>query len=293
MRRNAAGLFPGLLAGLLLLSVPAGRADAQRTLRTIGKDLGTGVRDILYVWSAPARADGRDWLGAGLATALVVATGAADRDIQKWVVRHPSSAVVDAFRPFREGQDIPLVDAGSPKRILPFTAALYGVGFIADSPTIRDAAMGCASAEQAQAIIHLVALNVVQRERPLTAGGDPFDVGWGSGPWERHSFFSGHASNIMACVAYWNERFDIGPVEPVLYAVALGIGLGRIPDQRHWASDVVSGTIIGHAAGRTVGRRARKRAERGGEAPASTGMIHRPYLVGGAHGVAAGWQIAF
>jgi hypothetical protein len=39
----------------------------------------------------------------------------------------------------------------------------------------------------------------------------------------------------MPCVSYWNERFHMGAAEPVLYTVALGVGVGRMADQRHWA----------------------------------------------------------
>jgi hypothetical protein len=44
-----------------------------------------------------------------------------------------------------------------------------------------------------------------------------------------------HAANVMPCVSYWNERFHMGAAEPVLYTVALGVGFGRMADQRHWA----------------------------------------------------------
>jgi len=302
MERCVAGPLRRLLLALVLLPAGAGRADAQRTLRTIGSDFGNGIADMLYVWSAPARADGRDWAAAGLATAVVLGAAAADRDIHRWIVAHPSSAAIDGLRPFREGQDVPVVDLGSGKRIDPLSGALYVVGFVADSRSLRDAAMGCASAHQAQLVIHQLTLHAVQRERPLTSGGDPYDFQWGEGPWDRHAFYSGHAANIMACVGYWNTRFDMGAVEPALYALALGIAFGRMADQRHWASDIAVGTIFGHAVGTTVGRRARKRAEQAERAerpgeergrPSGTRMLDRAYVTGGAAGVAIGWRTRF
>jgi hypothetical protein len=103
----------------------------------------------------------------------------------------------------------------------------------------------------------------------------------------------------MSCVSYWNERFHMGAAEPMLYALALGVSLGRMADQRHWASDVAFGTLFGHAVGTTVGRRARKRAERAersareqGALPRS-GMLDGAYVTGGSGVLTVGWQRAF
>jgi hypothetical protein len=167
------------------------------------------------------------------------------------------------------------------------------VGFVADSRAIRDAAVGCTSAQQAQAGIQQVVLHIVQRERPLTADGDPFDMGWGLGPWDRHSFYSGHMSTIMSCVTYWNERFDMGWVEPALYTFAVGIGLGRMADQRHWASDIAAGTVLGYAVGKTVGRRVTKRAKLERGETVRTSVLDQAYFTAGERGVTAGWRIEF
>jgi membrane-associated phospholipid phosphatase len=293
MRDRIARHLPGVLMGLLLLPLAAASAHGQRTLRTIGRDLGHGIGDMLYVWSSPVRADRYDWLDAALVGGAVLLFVPADWGAQRWMVEHPSSVVMDAIDPFREGRKPALVDLGSPKQLLPLAGALYVVGFVADSRAIRDAAVGCTSAQQAQAGIQTVALHIVQRERPLTADGDPYDMGWGVGPWDRHSFYSGHMSTIMSCVTYWNERFHMGWVEPALYTLAVGIGLGRMADQRHWASDIAAGTVLGYAVGRTVGRRARRRADQAQNEATKTGVLDGAYLSTGAGGVTAGWRRAF
>jgi membrane-associated phospholipid phosphatase len=290
--RIARPLLPVLLALLLLPTLP-GSAAAQRALRTIGSDVANGVGDMLYVFSSPVRARGRDWARVGVAGGIIAVTGLADREMSRWIAENQSSVAVDGLKPFREGQDVPLVNLGSPKHLLPLTGSAYAVGFILDSRALRDAAIGCASAHQAVAAVQSLTLQVVQRERPLTADGDALDVTWGSGPWERHSFFSGHASNVMSCVSYWNARFEMGPVEPALYALALGVGLGRMADQRHWASDIATGTILGYAIGATAGRRARQRAERESGTPVTTTLLDGAYVTSGGGGVRIGWQRSF
>ena len=294
MRGDLAGSLRVLIAALLFL--PLSPAGAQRTLGTIGGDLKNGVGDMLHVWSAPARGDSRDWSDASAAAVVVLAVATTDRDVHRWMLEHPSSVVMKGVAPFREGKKVPLNDFGAGQWIQPFAWALYLVGFAADSRALRDAAIGCASAQQAQTAVHSLVLYAVQRERPLTSANDPYEFGWGQGPWRRHAFYGGHAANVMSCASYWSERFHMGAAEPVLYTIALGVGLGRMADQRHWASDTAFGMLFGYAVGTTVGRRARKRAQReSGVAPAvGTGMLDHAYLTGAAGGgVALGWRAAF
>ena len=235
-------------------------ADAQRTFKSIGKDLEIGVRDILYVWASPLHADRDDWATFAASVALVGATSLLDDDVDRAMTRHPRSAIMRGLEPFREKHDTELFNLGSGKRLQPISGVLYLLGFAFDSRALRDAGIGCASTQQANILVHHGSYALIARERPLTANGDQYDITLGAGPWRRHSFYGGHAGNIMGCVTYWNERFRLGPAEPVLYLLAVGVGLGRVADQRHWFSDTVTGMLIGHAFGRVIARRARARA---------------------------------
>jgi hypothetical protein len=243
--------------GVVLL---AGPANAQRTLTSISRDLEHGVRDILRVWASPIHADRNEWATFAASAALVGATLFIDDDVDSAMVRHPNSVVMWGLEPFREEHKAELVNLGSGKRLQPLSALLYAFGFAFDSRALRDAGMGCASTQQANILVHHGAYALISRERPLTANGDPYLFELGPGPWREHSFYGGHAGNIMGCVTYWNERFDLGPAEPVLYLLAIGVGLGRVADRRHWLSDTVTGMLVGHAFGRVIARRARARA---------------------------------
>ena len=235
-------------------------ADAQRTFKSIGKDLELGVRDILYVWASPLHADRDEWATFAASVALVGATSLLDDDVDRAMTRHPRSAFMRGLEPFREEHDTELFNLGSGKRLQPISGVLYLLGFAFDSRALRDAGIGCASTQQANILVHHGSYALISRERPLTANGDQYDIKLGTGPWRRHSFYGGHAGNIMGCVTYWNERFHLGPAEPVLYLVAIGVGLGRVADQRHWFSDTVTGMLVGHAFGRVIAHRARARA---------------------------------
>lgn len=247
----------GLICGLAVL---ASAAHAQRTVKSIGRDLEHGVRDIFHVWASPLHADGGEWATFAASVAFVGATLLVDENVQRAMNNHPNSVFLRALKPFREGSESELLNLGSGKRLQPLSGVLYLLGFAFDSRALRDAGLGCASTQQANILVHHGTYAIIARERPLTSEGDALRFKFGGGPWRQHSFYGGHAGNIMGCVTYWNERFNFGPLEPALYVLALAVGFGRQADQRHWFSDTVTGVLIGHAFGRVIARRALARA---------------------------------
>ena len=295
-RTSVRALTAHLLAVACATACLASSADAQRTLKSVGRDFEYGLRDILHVWASPLRADRDEWMTFAASAAVVGATLVIDDDVQRAMARHPRSAFMRGLEVFREGHKTGLIDLGSGKRLQPISGVLYLLGFAFDSRALRDAGMGCASTQQANILVHHGSYAIISRERPLTANGDQYDIELGAGPWREHSFYGGHAGNIMGCVTYWNERFDLGPAEPVLYLVAIGVGLGRVADQRHWLSDTFTGMLVGHAFGGVFGRRARARAD--GAPPQALGPFGGELLLStgrssGEQTVVVGWRRAF
>lgn len=249
-----------VLAGMLLLLAPP--LLAQRTLEVIGRDAEHGVRDALYIWTAPFHADADDLPAmAGVASATLLA-GAVDGAVMEWVRDHPRALPVRALEPFREGE--PLSTIGLAKPLLMVSAVLYGVGWTADSDALREAGVGCAVSDlTATTTRHLLA-RLVGRLRPAYGGPYVFELfRWSE--WRMRSFPGGHAANIMACTAFWSNRFDLGAAEPALYLLATGISLGRIVDEAHWLSDTVFGAAWGWAIGAEVADRMAARDPEAGE----------------------------
>jgi membrane-associated phospholipid phosphatase len=75
------------------------------------------------------------------------------------------------------------------------------------------------------------------------------------------SFPAGHFANALACATFWNERFHLGFAEPLLYALAGTVGVGRLADRAHWTSDTMLGGILGFAVGREVAKRSLERQQ--------------------------------
>jgi membrane-associated phospholipid phosphatase len=88
-----------------------------------------------------------------------------------------------------------------------------------------------------------------------------------SGGWLWHSFFSGHIANSMACASYLGHRFSFGVAEALPYMYSAAIGVGRMADGEHWASDTMIGGIIGYAIGSAI---AARQLARNSETPAQT-----------------------
>jgi membrane-associated phospholipid phosphatase len=76
---------------------------------------------------------------------------------------------------------------------------------------------------------------------------------WGAWP-------SGHTSATISIAAALTAYYPTKHWIPLIgYPLSLGIGLGMIDRDSHWASDMVAGALIGHAIGYSIGRNFRKR----------------------------------
>jgi membrane-associated phospholipid phosphatase len=233
----------------------AGHAAAQSVPETVFSDLKYAVGDILYLYATPFRLDGRGALAVGGVAALTGITLVIDDNLDRWIRAHPSAWPMDAIEPFRADQSPELEVLGSGPVLLGFSGGLYVLGLIFASEDLREAGIGCASAEHGQTILRWVLYKGVGRRRPSVAEGDQYLFDIPGGDWYSRSFYGGHAANIMTCASYFNHRFHLSVAEPVIMGLALGVGFGRVADRAHWLSDTVLGAAVGYFMGRAIAHR--------------------------------------
>lgn len=298
-----------LLAAALLVGAGASTAPAQSVGRMLVDDFKYAGQDIWAIWTAPFDASGEDWI---LAAGLIAGSHAImplDDDIDRWAVRDSASALFDALKPFRRGGAL-----FQGQTLVPFAGAALIGGYVFKNQDVRDGIYGCAASWLSNNVLrHQVLYRFVNRTRPNphkdstnyrpSAEGDQynFELSAGDTSWGDNSWPGGHVANITSCASFLNNRFNLGYVEPVLWAVAAGVGVGRLADRAHWTSDQILGAVFGYAIGREVALRQRKRQERrrAEEAGAAASPIPNSprdgfYLVNDpVRGVGLGWQRTF
>ena len=256
-----------LLATALTVAC-AGAQDIPRTPRTVGRELRRVPRDVGWVLAAPARLDAKDLPAVAGVLGATALLSLADDDIDRWIVRDSSSLLLRALRPVREGARFQPGELPTGTRLPMISAGMYLIGLAARKPGLREAGLGCISAWSASGIVRYSLYLTMHRQRPDSSRGDQYNIGLGGRSWEYQSFFGGHMANAMACSTFWSERFDLGAGEPALYLFAGAVGLSRMADRRHWASDTFLGAAFGYAVGRSVAARSLRRAARGDPASA-------------------------
>ncbi len=236
--------------------VCAGQASAQSVGRQLESDLKNAGKDVWGVYKAPFNGSGKDWATFAGALALTGASMVLDKPVERWARDNDSAAAFKVIKPLRRGGWL-----FSGKYVVPPVAALYIVGLATNNQNIRDGVMGCAASWVAQSPPRRMFYKLVGRRRPQTSPDDhlvfeiPSSAPPGDSGWQMRSFPGGHLANAMGCASFLGNRFDMGPVEPVVYGLAVGVAVGRALDHAHWTSDHVLGGIFGYAVGKEVARR--------------------------------------
>src|SRR5918999_2021186 len=115
------GIFARTIAVAWCCMLAASAVQAQRTFKSIGRDLEHGVRDILQVWASPIHADRDEWATFAASAALVGASLLIDDDVDRAMLRHPHSVFMRGLDPFREANKTELINLGSGKRLQPLS----------------------------------------------------------------------------------------------------------------------------------------------------------------------------
>jgi membrane-associated phospholipid phosphatase len=140
---------------------------------------------------------------------------------------------------------------GDWRLIVPAFSAGYLAGEIAGSTGIKGTALRAAAAVALASGITGGLKLAVGRARPHDASGNlefhPFSGAT--------SFPSGHTTAAFAIATVLADQTQDSWSDYLLYSAATLTAMARINDQKHWASDVLIGGLIGHFSARWVERK--------------------------------------
>ena len=154
---------------------------------------------------------------------------------------------------------------GDPGTVI-LSVGTYAVGRIAGSHTVSEVGLHATEALLLSAAATELVKGVAGRDRPYVVppDADEFSLMRGFTGAGRTSFPSGHTSAAFALAAVVDEEGAVNwphaarIVTPVTYGLASLVGLSRIYKDRHWASDVAVGALLGEYSGLIVERFSRR-----------------------------------
>jgi len=233
-------------------------ASGEFSLRSISRDF---LKDAGQIWSYPVHIRTRDILPiAGLAALTGVLIGNDEAIHRGFMGYRDTHAWVRAVSPVitRMGT----VGAWG-------TAAVFlGVGLIGGDDKSTETGVLASSAMLQSGILLIFLKGMFGRQRPFWANGVDHWSGpvgffkrFSSGQSGRYdSFPGGHsitAFTMATVVAMQYQKSVWVPI--VAYTVATAVALSRVTENKHWLSDSLVGSVLGHVIGRLVVRNHRSR----------------------------------
>lgn len=135
-------------------------------------------------------------------------------------------------------------------------AALGAYGFLFKNEKIKTTTFLATQSYITAGVIETFAKFLTGRQRPsyTPEGAGEAEPGF-KGPFKgvSSSFPSGHTTVAFAAATVYAKEYANKPLVPILsYSAATLIGLSRISENKHWASDVFVGGLLGYLCGRQV-----------------------------------------
>jgi membrane-associated phospholipid phosphatase len=213
--------------------------------------------DIKQEFTKPFHMRKRDWRNLGKFAVMAGALRFADEPIQKYAVR-----LTDRNAPVRNVGHF-ITNFCSTYEVAPLGAfGLYGVIFKSEKvkTTTLLATQAVLTAVLAEATIKTLTGRTRPNFYPPNVEAEPTFLGplgktgkAANGSKSNSSFPSGHTTAAFSAATVFAVEYRNKPYIPIIaYSMATLVGLSRITENKHWATDVLCGAALGYLNGRQV-----------------------------------------
>jgi membrane-associated phospholipid phosphatase len=246
-RKSQTSWVAVFLAGAMLFGLlgrGTGWGDTNSAENKFNKDFFIRFgKDFEHTVSAPFHWGQNDFLRLVAISGIGLLLYSFDQDIYDWVQEHRT--------PISKNASPVLTYFGNGAVLLGIAGALYAVGEINHQDGWRKTALLSVESLATASILVWGMKAVTGRARPQAGESSrsfhPFSLK--SSFW---SFPSGHAASAFAVATTIAEQTDQVAVDVLVYSAAALVGLSRIHDDKHWASDVFIGSAIGYFVAKKI-----------------------------------------
>lgn len=179
---------------------------------------------------------------AAVAGILLLTSGLADQGIREEVQEH-RSGVTNSFA--RIGNTL-----GDPLYVISGIGVGLLAGKLSGNQELSHLAWRAGRAAVLASGVTTVLKYTIGRTRPTHGDSDDFRP-FGGGT----SFPSGHTTLAFAVATAIADESRNGWVDAAVYGAATLTAFARVNNDRHWASDVLAGALVGHLSARWLSRR--------------------------------------
>lgn len=214
--------------------------------------------DFKQQLTKPFHMTGRDWAKVGGFAVVAGGLAFADKPIQRFALR------LDTTHPAIKNAGHYITNVGGQYEIITL-GALAAYGFIFKNEKIKTTTYLATQSYITSAVTAGIIKFITGRERPYTINPavqqanptfhGPFykPLKDANGKNLHSSFPSGHTTAAFSAATVYAMEYRNRPLIPILsYSAATLIGLSRITENKHWATDVLAGAALGYLTGRQV-----------------------------------------
>jgi membrane-associated phospholipid phosphatase len=201
--------------------------------------------DLKHVVSRPAHWKGRDFRNFGIFAGITAVTFSVDWDIKRIAQLNQRQFPSEVFRQIEPFGNL---------YGLYFFPAMYVAGLVTKQPKIESIALGGVKSLAISSLIYGVSKKMIRRSRPDQTD-NTFDFAPPFAKSNYNSSPSGHSNTIFTVATALAMEFKETKWVPIVaYTIAGLTAASRIYQNRHWTSDVLVGSALGHFVTKAVWR---------------------------------------